>query len=334
LSTASFQPSDHCRNCNQPLPRGAVSCPQCHTLIHSDQLAYLSAQAKKYEQMGELQQARETWLKCLSLLPAESKQAEWIRGQVESLDIEIATGESDRNKWAKRLGPLAPIIFILAKGKTLLGLLKLKFLFSFVSFIGVYWALYGAWFGVGFATSILIHELGHYIDIKRRGLPVEAPVFIPGFGAYVKWDALGVTDKVKAEVSLAGPLAGFAAAVFCAAMWMKTGEGIWAALARTGAWLNVLNLIPIWQLDGSGAIKVLDKLNRVVLLVVALFLWYALHQGGGGGVFFLVALGIGYRLFTKDEVKEASFSIALYYAALLGLLALIMHLVPHQGRGI
>src|SRR2546429_9198826 len=31
-----------------------------------------------------------------------------------------------------------------------------------ISFVGVYWALYGAGFGVGFAALILAHEMGHY----------------------------------------------------------------------------------------------------------------------------------------------------------------------------
>ena len=41
------------------------------------------------------------------------------------------------------------------------------FLFSFLTFIGLYTVVFGWRFGVGFAVSILIHELGHYVDIKR-----------------------------------------------------------------------------------------------------------------------------------------------------------------------
>jgi len=37
----------------------------------------------------------------------------------------------------------------------------------------------------------------------------------------------------------------------CVLLWWKTGNGLWAALARAGAWLNVLNLIPVWLLDGG-----------------------------------------------------------------------------------
>src|SRR5205814_3185464 len=146
---------------------------------------------------------------------------------------------------------LGPIVLLLAKGKTfLLAIFKLKFLLSFGAFIGIYWGIYGAAFGIGFAMLILVHEMGHFIDIKRRGLPAEMPVFLPGLGAYVRWGALGVPLETRAAVSLAGPLAGWFAAAVCALLWFHTHDRIWAALAQVGAWLNILNLIPVPILDG------------------------------------------------------------------------------------
>lgn len=47
---------------------------------------------------------------------------------------------------------------------------------SFASFAGIYWALYGVWFGVGLAVLILVHELGHLIAIRRRGIAAELPM--------------------------------------------------------------------------------------------------------------------------------------------------------------
>src|SRR5205814_6564697 len=149
---------------------------------------------------------------------------------------------------------LGPIVLLLAKGKTfLLAIFKLKFLLSFGAFIGIYWGIYGAAFGIGFAMLILVHEMGHFIDIKRRGLPAEMPVFLPGFGAYVKWQALGVSLETRAAISLAGPLAGWFAAAVCATIFYQTGDRLWAALAFSGAGLNALNLIPVWMLDGGQA---------------------------------------------------------------------------------
>ena len=57
---------------------------------------------------------------------------------------------------------------------------------SFGVFVSVYWSLFGFLFALGLAVQILIHEMGHYIDVKRRGLPVDLPMFLPGLGAYVR----------------------------------------------------------------------------------------------------------------------------------------------------
>src|ERR1700722_14256379 len=208
-----------------------------------------------------------------------------------------APAETTKSAWVKRLGPLAPIAIVLAKSKgLLLALFKLKFLFSFFAFLAIYWALYGFKFGVGFAVLILVHELGHYVDIRRRGLPADVPVFLPGLGAYVRWQALGVTRQTRAAVSLAGPLAGLIGSAVCAGIWYHTGSGVWAALARTSGMLNILNLTPVWIFDGGQAANALDKAQRFVLLAACLALWAVSREG----VLALVAAGVIYRLFTKD----------------------------------
>jgi hypothetical protein len=45
---------------------------------------------------------------------------------------------------------------LLANGKFLLALFKLKFLLSLGTFVAFYWALYGAKLGVGFAMLLLV----------------------------------------------------------------------------------------------------------------------------------------------------------------------------------
>src|SRR5260370_36114 len=177
------------------------------------------------------------------------------------------------------IGGLAAIGMVLAKSKgLLLAIFKLKFLLSFFSFIWIYVLLFGWRFGAGFAVCILIHEMGHFVDIKRRGLPAELPVFLPGLGAYVRWQALGVPLETRAAVSLAGPLAGFFAALACAVLWWQTGNPLWAALARAGAVLHLLNLIPVWVLDGGQAALALSKTERIVLLTACLALWLGLGE--------------------------------------------------------
>jgi Zn-dependent protease len=106
-------------------------------------------------------------------------------------------------------------------------------------------------FGVGFAVCILIHEMGHFVDIKRRGLPAEMPVFLPGLGAYVKWKAMNVSPRTMAQISLAGPLAGWMAAAGCYLMYARTGELFWAAVA-IGLWACTGQLI--FLLVGAGVV--------------------------------------------------------------------------------
>lgn len=308
---------------------GALSCPQCHALVHAKELEKLSAEARALEELGEFRKAREHWMKLLEYLPQESNQSEWVRGQVKKLEWakDTAATPEKRHEWARKLGPLAPIAIALAKSKTLLAIFNLKFLVSLAAFMGLYWQLYGLRFGVGFAVTILIHEMGHFIDIKRRGLPADMPVFLPGFGAYVRWQAIGVSARTRAAVSLAGPLAGCIAATACLVLWWKTGNGVWSALARATAWLNVMNLIPVWVLDGGQAAHALDKAERLVLLTGCIILWAVFSEK----VFLLVALGAGYRLFTKNMPPHPSRPTIAYFLAVLTALGSILWFVPGEG---
>lgn len=327
-----IEPVRNCHNCGAPIALGTVACPQCHTLIHSEDLVRISAAAKDLEERGELLQAREVWLSALPLLPHDSTQAEWIRGQAYKLEIAAkhAPPPGQKHAWAKKLGPLAPIAILLAKSKTLLlAIFKFKFLFSFFAFMAIYWQLFGAYFGVGFVVLILVHEMGHYLDIRRRGLPADMPIFLPGLGAYVRWQALGVTRQTRAAVSLAGPLAGLLGSAVCAGIWYHTGSGVWAALARTSGMLNILNLTPVWIFDGGQAANALDKVQRFVLLAACLALWAVSREG----VLALVAAGVIYRLFTKDVPPQGSPQITAYFVGVMAALAAVVYLMPGTGLG-
>lgn len=317
----------NCKRCAQELPPGALDCPQCHALVHEEQLERVAARARAFEANGVLWDAHEQWKSLLPLLPPTSQQAGWIRGHIRELETTIhAHAVPDtRKKWAKWLAPLGPLAVLLAKGKTVFLLLfKLKFLLSFAGAIAIYWGLWGWKFGVGFASLILVHEMGHYIDIKRRGLPADMPVFLPGLGAYVKWRAMGVSLENRAAISLAGPLAGWVGAAICGLLWYKTGDGIWAALAGTTAWLNAVNLIPVFILDGGQAVLALSKVERALLLAASVGLAALLTQW----TFLLVAAGMLWRLFTKDEPEQGSPRTTLYYAAVLTALAFVMWIMP------
>jgi Zn-dependent protease len=296
-------------------------------------LDQLAKDARAHETNGRFREARELWAYSLTLLPPDSRQAEWIRERIRQIDLATARAQaaaetpppSRTQRWATKLGPFGPLLLLLAKSKGLLvAIFKLKFLLSFFSFVAIYIALFGWRYGLGISVCILIHELGHFIDIRRRGLPAEMPVFLPGLGAYVRWNGLGVTRQQVARISLAGPLAGWIAAACCFLLYARTGDPLWAALARTGAVLNVLNLVPVWVLDGGQAVGTLGSVERAALLAVTLLIWmYA-----GEPLFIVVAAGNVWSLFAKDKPQRSDWGTWMYYAALLAALGVVLHAVP------
>ncbi len=323
---ASGPSSEHwrkCVRCGHELAPEVVACSQCAQLVHAGELQRLANSAKELEAKNELRQAREEWSKALPLLPRASRQAEWVHAHAEALrqqaDMagmpELETPESE-NKWSTEEPRRTPF--------------PLGFVVSLAAFVAFYWSQFGFGFGLGFAVLIFVHEMGHFIDIKRRGLPADMPIFLPGLGAYVRWRAMGVSLKTRAEISLAGPLAGLLGAGVCAFLWWKTGDHMWSALARATAFLNLLNLSPVWVLDGSQAIIALHKGERVVLLVSSLVLWLLF----GERTFILVAVGLGFRLFTKDIPPRPSWGTMAYFFLVLVGLGLILRLMPGQGFGI
>jgi Zn-dependent protease len=317
-----------CKTCGRELASTELACVQCHTLAFSEELTILSARANHLEEQGEFGSALEEWRKSLPMIPAQSTQADWVREHIRKLELSAPSSDpKPKNNWAKKLGPLAPIAVFVAKAKWIFTLFKFKFLLSFGAFFLLYWRIWGWKFGAGFAVLILIHEMGHYIDIRRRGLPADMPVFLPGFGAYVRWQALGVSLETRAEVSLAGPLAGLFAGVACLLIWWKTGDPIFAALTRAGVWLNLMNLIPVWVLDGGNAANALDRNGRWILLGSAVFLAFVFQEG----VFLFIAGGFVWRLFTKDLPAVSSPRTVALFVSVMGLLGVVLRTVPGHG---
>lgn len=315
-----------CSRCHSRLHAGALACDRCHALVHGQTLEQTAAQARLLEGRGELAGAHEQWLRALELLPENSTQAQWIRGDIERISALslAATAAKKDGSWLRKTGPFAPLLALLVKGKFLLGLLKFKFLLSLGVFIAFYWGLYGVWFGLGFALLILVHEMGHFIEIKRRGLPADMPIFLPGIGAYVRWTALGVSVQTRSLISLAGPLAGLIGAAVCVLLWMRTGAALWIGLASLSAILNVLNLIPVWVLDGGQAIAALNRDERIIVAVAAVLCAAFFGQP----LFLLVAAGAAYRLFTKDFPATSSHAITAYYVLVLVGLGLVIAQAP------
>jgi Zn-dependent protease len=210
------------------------------------------------------------------------------------------------------------ILVILTKGKlVLLGLTKLNTLLSMLVSIGFYWAIYGWKFGLGFVLSIYVHEMGHVMALARYGIAASPPMFIPGFGAFVRLKAYPASAGEDARVGLAGPLWGLGAALACMGIGVVTDSSLFTALAKVGAWINVFNLIPVWQLDGSRGFRALTRHHRILIAALSGALWFWTSET----MLIFVALAAVWRCFTKDAPEQPDNVVFFQFAGLLAALS-------------
>ena len=138
-----------------------------------------------------------------------------------------------------------------------------------------YALVFGWWYAVGFVLLIFVHEMGHFLAAKQRGLDVGAPTFIPFVGAWIELKDLPHDVETEAWVGLAGPLLGTVGALGCYYLYRTTDEPLFLALAYAGFFLNLFNLIPVSPFDGGRITAILSP--RVWLLgapiLVGLFFW-------------------------------------------------------------
>lgn len=277
-----------------------------------------------------MQAARQLWAAILDRLPDGSPERRGVLREIEKLDARLAPRPAHKADWKKRLGPLGVLIAAIIKYKTLALVLltKGKFLISILAFVGLYWSLFGWWFAVGLTASVFLHEMGHYLVIRRRGFAADLPVFIPGFFAYVKWRGANVDPGVRAQISLAGPLFGFLSGLLAYGVYQETHHGVWLAVAQFAGWLNLLNLIPVSIFDGGSAMNALGKLDRLMILVLSVALWMITNEY----VFLFVGLGTAYRLWKRDFPARSYPGLAYYFAALVAANGLLSWFCVNQAR--
>lgn len=270
-----------CARCQTELPASLLSCPACGALVHAERLRDLAATADGFVVSGRLSDARSAWQETLELLPVDSRQHQQIRERVAELNRQVAAAAAapseavDRSHpWWNRagFGALATAGLLLGKGKFLaLGLLKAKTFFSMLAFAGVYWSAHGWPLALGLVVSIYIHEMGHVAMLKQFGIAADAPLFIPGVGALVLLKQRIDDPVVDARIGLAGPIWGLGAGIGAYLIAALTGNATWRAIAELTGFINLFNLIPIWQLDGSRAFHALSQAQRLAVVAAIIF---------------------------------------------------------------
>jgi len=230
---------------------------------------------------------------------------------------------------AKLLGPLKGL---------LLALPKLKLLTtsgSMLVSVAAYSLIWGWRFALGFVVLLLVHELGHVIQLRREGIEASAPMFVPFLGAVVAARSLGDDAAAEARVGLAGPLLGSLGAALLIPLWQATGDQFWQALAFTGFFLNLFNLLPVVPLDGGRAMAAMTPWmwfvglgamvgvaiafpNPIVILIALLAAyetwrrWKALRAGGERAATY-------YRIRPRQRIAVAAVYVGLIVALVVGM---------------
>jgi Zn-dependent protease len=176
---------------------------------------------------------------------------------------------------------LAALGALVLKLPWLLGLLKFGWLgFSAFLSIAVYALIFGWSFAIGLVVMLFIHEMGHALVMKIKGIPIGAVTFIPFLGAAVTMRRMPQNAQDEAEVGIAGPIAGAMAAGVCLliAELAPHPMNIWAPLAYFGFFLNLFNLIPIVPFDGGRVLAAIDRriwlLGFIGLLAFQIWQWF------------------------------------------------------------
>ena len=110
---------------------------------------------------------------------------------------------------------------------------------------------------LGFVLIILIHEIGHAVVIRAKGLRAGVMVFIPFIGGAVTLKDQPRSAYDDAQIGLAGPIFGTVASLVVLQLYKWLGNPLYLAIAAAGFFINLFNLLPIGMLDGgriSGAV--------------------------------------------------------------------------------
>src|SRR5215210_7771772 len=187
----------------------------------------------------EMERAQQPWLPPVSPQPAPAPPPR--KSVFKRFATPIVFGLLALLKWGKALLLLLPKAKLLTTSASML-----------VS-VGAYALIWGWKFAVGFVALLFIHEMGHYIQLRREGVKPSGMLFIPFLGAAVGARSLGGSALAEARVGLAGPVLGTLGCLVVAGVYVATGEEFWKALAFTGFFLNLFNLVPVLPLDGGRA---------------------------------------------------------------------------------
>lgn len=164
---------------------------------------------------------------------------------------------------AKTRSTLAAIgMFLLAKSKWALAMLKwTKFggtLLTMAASVSAYAIFFGWKFAIALVYLIFVHEMGHLVAARMKGITTSPAIFIPFVGAMISMKEQPRDAATEAFLAYGGPLAGLVSFLPAIALYASSEDPFWALVIYLGATINLFNLLPITPLDGGRIVSVLS----------------------------------------------------------------------------
>jgi len=127
---------------------------------------------------------------------------------------------------------------------------------------------------------------------------------------------------VDARIGLAGPLWGLGAGVVALAVSVIARSPTWAAIAELTGFINLFNLIPIWQLDGARGFHALSNVQRLTIVAASALAFAATGQK----LLILIGLVATFRAFQATTTADSR-----AFATFVGLIAALSWLARSVG---
>lgn len=169
-------------------------------------------------------------------------------------------------------------VVFLGKIKWLLALLKVAKVGSLLSIfvsLGAYALVYGWKFAAALVYLIYIHEMGHLLAAKRKGIKTSSAIFIPFVGALIALKEEPKNANQEAYLAFGGPLLGTVAFLPAIPLFLVTENPFWLLVITLGAMINLFNLMPVHPLDGGRIVGVISaKLWVVGIIGMVVYMFF------------------------------------------------------------
>lgn len=142
-------------------------------------------------------------------------------------------------------------------------------------------------------TALFIHEIGHYVLMKKYGYQNVKMIFVPLMGAFVHGKKKEYSQYQSLLVVAAGPFPGIVIGIVFMVLFMYYHQQIFFVISMVFLALNLINLLPLDPLDGGQLFKLLLRrysdlfllifalLSSLILIAIGFYLenWYLMGFG-------------------------------------------------------